>query len=189
MLFWWVHFIYQCNILPRYLNADCSQAVVYFLHHCPMLLMCLLSSFNRQTATSVQRCRCLTEHPGWTNATDQNESKDQTVVDPRLYVYWILSLQTFSQSSFIPPIVPLCLSVSLKSSSSLHSASSLTFLAPAWMQEWEVLLGDRLALSFQEAECRPRLSGCKNKKNEGKKTALEGKGRESFMSAMGTTLV
>lgn len=28
------------------------------------------------------------------------------------------------------------------------------FLAPAWMQEWEVLLGDRLAPSFQEAECR-----------------------------------
>lgn len=28
------------------------------------------------------------------------------------------------------------------------------FLAPAWMLEWEVLLGDRLAPSFQEAECR-----------------------------------
>lgn len=27
------------------------------------------------------------------------------------------------------------------------------FLAPASMQEWEVLLGDRLAPSFQEAEC------------------------------------
>ena len=53
------------------------------------------------------------------------------------------------------------------------------------MQEWEVLLSDRLAPSFQEAERRPRLSGCKNKqkKREKKKDRLRGeKGQVSFTS-------
>lgn len=36
--------------------------------------------------------------------------------------------------------------------------------------QWEMLLGNRLAPSFQEAKCRPWLSGCKKKK---KKTVLD----------------
>ena len=53
------------------------------------------------------------------------------------------------------------------------------------MQEWEVLLSDRLAPSFQEAERRPRLSGCKNKqkKREKKKTVLEGR-RDKCLSPL-----
>lgn len=77
------------------------------------------------------------------------------------------------------PPLPLC-QPPLLLNSPLYSSSSLS-LAPASMQEWEVLLGDRLAPSFQEAECRPRLSGCKRKKEKKEKTVLEGKkGQVSF---------
>lgn len=59
------------------------------------------------------------------------------------------------------PLLPLCVPKSF--SAQLSSFLLILSFSLSSMQEWEVLLGNRLALSFQEAECRPRVSGCKNK--------------------------
>lgn len=81
-----------------------------------------------------------------------------------------------SPSSSSCPQISLFFFFSPQLSSLLHILS----LAPASMQEWEVLLGDRLAPSFQEAESRPWLSGCKNKQKKKEKTVLEGKRTSIF---------
>lgn len=88
--------------------------------------------------------------------------------------YTLMSLRVPTFLSFFPQL-----------SSLLHILS----LARASMQEWEVLLGDRLAPSFQEAELRPWLSGCKNKQKKKRKDNLRReKGQVSFTSGMRTTL-
>lgn len=82
--------------------------------------------------------------------------------------YTLMSLRVPTFLSFFPQL-----------SSLLHILS----LARASMQEWEVLLGDRLAPSFQEAELRPWLSGCKNKQKKKEKTILGGK-KDKYLSPL-----
>lgn len=114
---------------------------------CFFLKRCLSLLFNRKSATSAKRCRCLTENSGCADgATDENQT--------RAGACWLC--QVFNivnrKLSCIYFLLLLCVPRNLHLLFAPRPRSR--FLAPAWMQEWEALLGDRLAPSFQEAECR-----------------------------------
>lgn len=83
-----------------------------------------------------------------------------------LAVFCPIRLRQYSNTSYLI-LTAVALNLSVRPTVSLiHTPSfplSLSSLARASTQEWEVLLGDRLAPFFQEAERRTWFSGCKNK--------------------------
>lgn len=145
---------------PLHLNVKCSETLTSFMCRCSILskywqllffffklCICRLCS----TGKLQQVCSAAAVWQGTRAAPTSQLKRIRLVVGACWYVvsvrYWTANFQTVVIYSLSLLFVPLNLHLLFT------PRPRSCFLAPASMQEWEVLLGDRLAPSFQEAEC------------------------------------